>query len=269
MTSSSAIASEKADKEYKLQLDKRKNVPCNQFFNMRNRFYSFISVLAFAVLYFQTAITVFITLPFAYLHLRKTVKFFLLLWSKSVFWILGKRLRIYGNENYSNKKRYIIIANHASLFDIMAIMSFCPDAAWFGHERLMKIPVFNQILKMIDYMPTMEPTVKNTKLMLDEIIQKLKHHTIAIFPEGTRTLTGNMNDFFRGFVYVLKASDADILPVTLNGFYSLKPKNRFYINFSAQISIVINKPINAMDLKIKADNDIITEVKKIIESGKN
>ncbi len=234
---------------------------------MRNRFYSFISVPAFAMLYFQTAITVIIILPFAYLHYKNAVKLFVHLWAKSVFWMLGKKLNIYGIENYTENKRYIIIANHASLFDIMAIMSFCPDVAWFGHERLMKIPVFNQILKMIDYMPTKEPNIKNTKLMLDEIIKKLKHHTIAIFPEGTRTLNGNMNEFFRGFIYILKSSDADILPVTLNGFYSLKPKNRFYIDFSAKISVVINKPINAVNLKVKTDNDIITEMKRIIESG--
>jgi len=234
---------------------------------MRNRFYSFISVPAFAMLYFQTAITVIIILPFAYLHYKNAVKLFVHLWAKSVFWMLGKKLNIYGIENYTENKRYIIIANHASLFDIMAIMSFCPDVAWFGHERLMKIPVFNQILKMIDYMPTKEPNIKNTKLMLDEIIKKLKHHTIAIFPEGTRTLNGTMNEFFRGFIYILKSSDADILPVTLNGFYSLKPKNRFYIDFSAKISVVINKPINAVNLKVKTDNDIITEMKRIIESG--
>lgn len=188
-------------------------------------------------------------------------------WAQSVFWVLGKRLRIYGIENYSSNRRYIIIANHASLFDIMAIMSFHPDVSWFGHERLMKVPVFNQILKMIDYMPVKEPTIKNTRQMLDEIIEKLKHRTIAIFPEGTRTLNGSMNSFFRGFIYILRASDADILPVTLNGFYSLKPKNRFHINFSAKISVVINKPISCIDLKVKADDDIIAEMKKIIESG--
>jgi 1-acyl-sn-glycerol-3-phosphate acyltransferase len=231
---------------------------------MRKRFYSFISVPAFGMLYFQTAIIVIVTLPFAYLQNKQIVHSLLFFWAKSVFWLLGKNLRIYGIENYSRDKRYIIIANHASLFDIMAIMSFCPDVAWFGHERLMKIPVFNQILKMIDYMPTKEPTIKNTKRMLDEIIQKLKHHTIAIFPEGTRTLDGNINNFFRGFIYILKASDADILPVTLNGFYSLKPKNRFCIDFSAKINVVINKPINSMDLKVKTDNDIVTEMKKIL-----
>jgi 1-acyl-sn-glycerol-3-phosphate acyltransferase len=235
--------------------------------DVRSRLYSFISVLAFAVLYVQTAIMVIITLPFAYLHIKKIVKFLVRFWSKSMFWILGKRLRIYGIENYSRNKRYIIIANHASLFDITAITSFCPEAAWFGHERLMKIPVFRQILKMLEYVPAKEPSVKNTKLMLDEIVQKVKYHTIAIFPEGTRTLDGNMNPFFRGFIYLVRASDADVLPVTLNGFYSLKPKNRFHINFSAQISAVVHRPVPSNDLKTKTDNDIITEMKNIIESG--
>lgn len=235
---------------------------------MRNRFYSILTVPAFAVLYLHTAIMVLIILPFAYLRSKKTVKYLVRFWAVSVFWVLGKNLRTYGIENYSATKRYIIIANHASLFDIMAIMSFCPNVAWFGHERLMKVPVFKQILIMIDYMPVKEPTVKNTRLMLDEIAEKIKHHTIAIFPEGTRTLNGNMNSFYRGFVYILRASDADILPVTLNGFYALKPKNRFYINFGARISVVINKSIPSAELKVKTDDEIITEMKSIIESGR-
>ncbi len=236
------------------------------FFTMRNRFYSIISYLAFAILYAQTAITVLIILPFACFRLKKSVTILVRFWAKSVFWILGKKLKISGDENYSKSKRYIIIANHSSLFDIMAIMSFYPDVAWFGHERLMKIPVFSQILKMTNYIPLKETNIKNTKLMLDEIIEKSKQHTIAIFPEGTRTLNGSMNNFYRGFVYILKASDAEILPVTLNGFYNLKPKNRSYINFSAKLSVVINKPIKASDLKAKTDRDIISEMKSIIES---
>jgi len=234
---------------------------------MRTLIYNLLSVFAFAVLYTHTAIMVLILLPFAYLRLKNTVKYLVRFWAKSVFWVLGKRLKIYGLENYSGNKHYIIIANHASLFDIMAIMSFHPGVAWFGHERLMKVPVFRQILKMIDYMPVKEPTIKNTRQMLDDIIEKSKDRTIAIFPEGTRTLNGSMNGFFRGFVYILRASDAEILPVTLNGFYALKPKNRFYIDFGAKISVVINKPISSAYLKVKTDEEIIREMKHVIESG--
>jgi len=218
------------------------------------------------VLYAQTAATVIVILPFAYLKVQKIIKPLVRFWAKSVFWILGRKLRISGSENFSKNKRYIILANHASLFDIMAIMSFYPDVAWFGHERLMKVPVFRQILKMTNYIPLKQTTFKNTKQMLDEIILKSEKNTIAIFPEGTRTLTGNMNNFYRGFVYILRASDADVLPVTLKGFYSLKPKNRAYINFSAKLGVVIHKPIKSIAMKAKTDQEIIDEIKAIIES---
>jgi len=233
---------------------------------MRHRVYHYISILAFAVLYVQTALIVIVILPFAYLKIQKIIKPLVRFWAKSVFWILGRKLRISGIENYDKNKRYIILANHASLFDIMAIMSFYPDVAWFGHERLMKVPVFRQILKMTNYIPLKATTIKNTKQMLDEIIQKSEKSTIAIFPEGTRTLSGHINTFYRGFVYIVRASDADVLPVTLNGFYSLKPKNRKYINFSAKLGVVINKPIKAADLKAKTDQEIIDEIKAMIES---
>ncbi len=237
------------------------------FFTMQKRLYRILSFLVFAVLYTQTAMVVLIVLPFAYFRLQKVVKILVRFWAQSVFWILGKKLRISGTENYSKNKRYIIIANHASMFDITAIMAFYPDVAWFGHERLMKIPVFSQILKMTNYIPLKETNIKNTKLMLDEIVEKSKQHTIAIFPEGTRTLNGSVNNFYRGFVYLLRDSDAEILPVTLNGFYLLKPKNRKYINFGAKLGVVINKPIKTSDLKTKTDKEIIAQMKAIIESG--
>jgi hypothetical protein len=54
--------------------------------------------------------------------------------------------------------------------------------------------------------------------------------------------------------------------VTLNGFYDLKPKNRFYINFGSKLDVVIHKPIPREDLINKSDNEIIDAVKTVIES---
>ena len=234
---------------------------------MKKQVYYIVSYPVFAVLYLHTALMVLITLPFAYLGYRKAVKNLAHFWARAVFWILMKKLHIHGIENYSRDQRYIIIANHASLFDIMAIMAFSPDVAWFGHERLMKIPVFRKVLKMINYIPVKQTNYKNTRQILEQINQASKFRTIAIFPEGTRTLDGNMKNFFRGFVYILRASDADILPVTLNGFYLFKPKNRFHINFSARLSVIINQPVKSDQLRLKKDRDILDEMKNIIQAG--
>jgi 1-acyl-sn-glycerol-3-phosphate acyltransferase len=232
---------------------------------MRKKIYPIFSFLVFVALYIHTAFVLVLIAPFAYLSQRFMVKYILLFWARSVFWIMGKRLKIVGLENLDRQKRYIILANHASLFDIMAIMAIYPDVSWFGHYRLLKIPVFSQILKMINYIPLRQKSIGNTKKMLNEIIEKSKDHSVAIFPEGTRTLNGNVQDFYKGFIYIIKASDADVLPVTLKGFYKLKPKNRSYIDFSVKLSVIINPVVKNAELKSKTDQEIVSYLKSNIE----
>jgi 1-acyl-sn-glycerol-3-phosphate acyltransferase len=234
---------------------------------MRSRLYAVITILLFAILYCYTAIGVFIVLILSWLRLKSAVRFLTQLWAKSVFIILGKKIRVHGKENIRNGCRYILVANHASLFDIVAIMSFYPGVSWFGHERLLKVPVFNKIVKMIGYVPFKEPTVKNTRQMMDQLFQISKNQTVAIFPEGTRTLDGKISDFYKGFIYLFRTTDIGILPVTLNGFYKLKPKNRFFINFDSKLDVVIHKPMQREELIGKNDTEIIDKVKAIIESA--
>jgi 1-acyl-sn-glycerol-3-phosphate acyltransferase len=189
------------------------------------------------------------------------------MWAKSVFLILGKKFHISGKENIRKDKRYILVANHGSLFDIVAITSFYPGISWFGHERLLKVPLFRKILQITDYIPFKEPTYKNTRQMIDQLVKNSRYQTVAIFPEGTRTLDGKINQFYRGFIYLFRTRDIEILPVTLNGFYNLKPKNRTYINFDSKLDVIIHKPIRKEELDGKSDLEIIDTVKRVIESA--
>ena len=210
---------------------------------------------------------VVVVLIFALLHLKTPIRVISQFWAKSVFFILGKKFSVSGRENINRTKKYILVANHGSLFDIVAITSFYSGISWFGHERLLKVPLFGKILQMTDYIPFKEPTYTNTKDMIEQLVNNSKYQTIAIFPEGTRTLNGNINQFYRGFIYLFRTRDIDILPVTLNGFYELKPKNRFYINFSSKLEVIIHKPIKREELIEKNDCEIIEMVKTVIESA--
>jgi 1-acyl-sn-glycerol-3-phosphate acyltransferase len=234
---------------------------------MRSRLYALISVLLFGVLYCYTAIGVFIVVIFVMLKMKRPVQIMFQLWAKSVFILIGKTFKVHGLENIRKGEKYILVANHASLFDIVAIISFYPEISWFGHERLLKVPIFNKILKMTDYVPFKEPNYRNTREMIEQLARKSQQKTVAIFPEGTRTLNGRINTFFRGFIHLFRTSDLEILPVTLNGFYDLKPKNRMYINFDSKLDIIIHKPIKREELADKTDMEIIDTVKGIIESA--
>lgn len=234
---------------------------------MHSKFYSILSIFLFGILYFYTAIGVFIIFILALLRLKAPIRILTQLWAKSVFIILGKKFNVTGKENINKEKRYILVANHASLFDIVAIMSFYPGISWFGHERLLKIPLFGKILQMTDYIPFKEPNYKNTRRMIEQLVHNSEQQTVAIFPEGTRTLNGKISQFYRGFIYLFRTRELEILPVTLNGFYSLKPKNRSYINFDSKLSVIIHKPIRREELIDKDDCEIIDAVKRTIESA--
>lgn len=229
--------------------------------------YPVISVPVFAVLYAYTAVAVLLVLLFSYLKWKAAVFIVMGAWARSVFPIMGKRLHIQGREKFDKNKKYILLANHASMFDIIAIMAFFPRVAWFGHERLLKIPLFRTMLRMTDYIPMTMANIRNTRRMVEQLIEKSSARTIAIFPEGTRTLNGKINPFYRGFIYLLRASQTDILPVTLNGFFRLKPKNRRHINFGARLEVIIHTPIAGKELIPLEDKEIIDRVKSVIESG--
>jgi 1-acyl-sn-glycerol-3-phosphate acyltransferase len=232
-------------------------------------FYKILTVPVFGFLYIYTAVGVLIIIPLTWVNARKPVQFMTKTWARSIFLVMFKRLHVQGKENIDKKKHNIIIANHASLFDILAIMAFYPEVTWFGHERLLKVPIFSRYLRMIDYIPYKEPTIKNTRHMLEQLLEKGKDRSIAIFPEGTRTLDGKINPFYRGFIYLFRSREIDIQPVTLNGFYDLKPKNRFYIDFGTKLDVIIHKSIPREELINKSDEEIIDTVKNVIESGYN
>jgi len=226
-----------------------------------------LSAPVYLLLYSYTAVVVLLILLMAYLRFRRGIIVLMSLWAKSMFPLMGKKVRIEGRENINKEERYILLANHASMFDIIAIMAFYPDVCWFGHERLLKIPLVKQMLLMTDYIPMTISNIKNTRIMLESLEEKASKRTVAIFPEGTRTLDGKLNSFYRGFIHLLRATELDILPVTLNGFYKLKPKNRFSIHFGSRLGVIIHPPLEGKKLALKSDREIMDRVSEAIESA--
>ena len=153
---------------------------------IRLQIYKVLSIPVFLILYSYTVVIVFLTLILAYLKLKNAICYLLSFWAKTVFPLMGKRLHIEGKEFFERKHKYILLANHSSMFDIIAIMAFYPEVSWFGHERLFRIPLIKQMLLMTDYIPMRLNNVTNTREMLTsgggygaEILPELQRHVEA------------------------------------------------------------------------------------------
>lgn len=228
---------------------------------------AFLSIIAYTFIYSFTAVVVVITIVLITLDLKSILNALLKFWAKIIFLILGKKIKITGAEHIRKGDKYILIANHTSIFDIPAIMSYFPDIAWFGKEYLLRIPLFGRALKMLGFIPVRTSGLRNAKDILNQVSGQTAGKSIAIFPEGTRTVDGALLPFYKGFIRVMQASNLDIIPVTLNGFFELKPKTTWIIDFSAGPEIVIHERIKYETLINKPDEEIIDFTRRCIASG--
>jgi len=55
--------------------------------------------------------------------------------------------------------------------------------------------------------------------------------------------------------------------VTLNGFYKLKPKNRFSIHFGSRLGVIIHPPMVGKLMAQKSDKEIMDNVSEALESA--
>ena len=85
----------------------------------------------------------------------------------------------------------------------------------------------------------------------EHIIKDLGYH-IVIFPEGTRTTTGELQPFKKGGFHMAINTQTPIIPVVVKGGFRFKPKNRWYIKPSI-INIDVGSPI---DVKEYSSNDV-------------
>lgn len=143
------------------------------------------------------------------------------------------------NRNALKKNtQYIIVANHNSHFDSVAITAALPNhkfrstrtvaaAEYFGKSSFSKLLMkffFHAILINRER----EENDPSAIEILDAELKKGK--SLIMFPEGTRGTTGIMNDFKRGVAVLLQRNPTiPFVPVYLDGFGKVLPKNSYLI----------------------------------------
>lgn len=138
-------------------------------------------------------------------------------------WTFGLVMRmkykfvISGKENLKTDRDYIIAANHLANSDpFMLVYALQIPVAYMAKEELFGT-FWSRVL--MDFCGAF--SVNRDKLEVSTIktaiaVKKSKWK-LGIFPQGTRSKTGNIENLARGFVALAKTSKCDILPVGING----------------------------------------------------
>jgi len=127
------------------------------------------------------------------------------------------RLQVHGRENIPKRGKLIFAANHISAIDPFVIGSFVPRSLYFlAKKELFQNPLLAALFRFLQAIPLDRREVSHG--MVRRVNQLLaKGEAVLLFPEGTRTRTGQMGEGKSGVGMFAAMNGADIMPVRIEG----------------------------------------------------
>jgi len=181
-------------------------------------------------------------------------------WARSICAVSGVVVTVTGREHLDAEKPYIFAANHQSQFDILALQGFLGvDFRWLAKKELFEVPIWGPAMRKAGYIPVDRSRGRQALKSIGEAAQKIAAGTsVIIFPEGTRTKDGKMQDFKAGAMVLAIKSGVDIVPVAIKGTYEILPKGKLLIN-PGKVFIRIGNPIETKNYTTK-DKHVLAKI---------
>jgi 1-acyl-sn-glycerol-3-phosphate acyltransferase len=151
------------------------------------------------------------------------------------------RLRVIGRENFNVEGPAIIAANHQSYLDPPLIgVAYPGELHYLARNTLFKRRLFNWILTEVNAIPVDRD--RGDVGALRAVLKLLKDgHRTVIFPEGTRTLTGQIQKARPGIGMIVAKTLVPVIPARIFGSFESWPKNGKFK--PRPITVIVGKPI--------------------------
>ncbi len=227
--------------------------------SIKSIFLWFVGVTFFVLSFF---ILLFLLTFFSRAITYKTGRFLFAILNK----IVGINLQINGQENIDRTRSYLIMANHQSLFDVFVIPCAIPFP-FVGIEASYHFDflLWGRLMKKWGNIPIDRKNIKKAVKSIEKAESVLKEGlSIAILPEGHRTLTGKIGEFKKGGFHLAKNTKADILPLGISrGLFEFKNKNSWKL-YPKKVTITIGTPINYSSYRKLSVDKLKEKVKETI-----
>lgn len=183
--------------------------------------------------------------------------------------ILGIRIEVKGVEFVEKDKPYLFMSNHLSFLDGPILYFVIPrPVRVILKKEIFRIPVIGLGMKQVGFVPVDRKGIRGGKKSIDRAswMMREKGFSFLIFPEGTRSRNGRLQEFRRGGFFLAYASQCPIVPISIQGTYELMPKGRFFVK-KGKIRISFHPPVAVLGGSRDDLPALLTEVRDAIRSG--
>lgn len=173
--------------------------------------------------------------------------------SKGMGWFIshinGAKLHVKGKLRDADKPCIFVVASHASLLDLPAVMMLRPKVAVMAKEYIAHNIMYGKTARALG----MFSVTEGYEQALPMIEEKIRNgYCVAVFPEGKRTRNGEIQRFHKGAFYIAEKLGLTIQPIFVYGTFYVLNRNEFKL-YSHPIFVEIMNPIEKDDPRFGMD----------------
>lgn len=193
-----------------------------------------------SVIFFFIALTIwFITVLFD----KKLIALhmFTSFWGALYLWAMPAwSISTLGREKIRKGQTYVIVSNHQSQLDILLSFLLFFPFKWVSKAEIFNVPFIGWNMSLNGYIKLKRGRHGGIKHMLKASEKALRSgKSVYMFPEGTRSETGEMRNFKAGAFSLAKKLKLPILPIAINGSKDALPKGSLNFHGLRKISIEV------------------------------
>ena len=135
------------------------------------------------------------------------------------FVLIGVRLRVEGLQNLDKRQPSVIVANHSSYADVLALMAgLGVHYRFVAKIEVMRMPVIGTFMRKLDHLAFDRSDPRSRRGIATEIEARLRAgESIFVFPEGTFTAQAGVRPFQLGAFKAAVQTGCDVVPVAVSG----------------------------------------------------
>ena len=184
-------------------------------------------------------------------------------WCRSILWAAGVRVRARGLENLRRDRPQVIASNHQSMFDVFVLAATVPVRYHFvAKKELRRIPIFGRAAAAAGHVFLDRGDRAAAIESLREASRRMReaNSSAIVFPEGTRSLTGELLPFKKGpFVLAIEAG-VPVVPTAIWGTFDILPKRGTRIR-PRPVTVWFGEPVDAAAYRYDDREALVAEVR--------
>lgn len=189
-------------------------------------------------------------------------------WAKGLILANFSRVTITGFDKVQPGHAYVMVSNHQSHFDILALLSRWPHQFRFVmKQELRSVPFLGWYCGFLGNVFVDRRDHARSVASIKAAIPLLERGvSVLFFAEGTRSRDGRLQAFKKGAFNFALESGFPILPISISGTHRILPGNQLG-PLPGHVRMTVHEPIPTAGLGIDQKEALMQQVRTAISSG--